>query len=84
MGYRPRYVRVGTERWESHMDIAEAHDTCSLARTRNTVRSTFFFFCLWVTCCIVGPEHLSTYLKVYKVGDIIDIKVRIYAVHRLT
>lgn len=44
----------------------------------------FFFFGLWVTCCIVGPEHLSTYLKVYKVGDIIDIKVRIYAVHRLT
>ena len=23
----------------------------------------------------LGVEHLSTYLKVYKVGDIIDIKV---------
>ena len=24
-----------------------------------------------------GVEHLSTYLKVYKHGDIVDIKVRI-------
>ena len=23
-----------------------------------------------------GVEHLSTYLKVYKIGDIVDIKVR--------
>lgn len=26
-----------------------------------------------------GVEHLSTYLKTYKLGDIIDIKVRIPA-----
>ena len=25
-----------------------------------------------------GVEHLSTYLKVYKHGDIVDIKVRIW------
>ena len=23
-----------------------------------------------------GVEHLSTYLKVYKIGDIVDVKVR--------
>ena len=25
--------------------------------------------------CSIGVEHLSTFLKVYKVGDIVDIKV---------
>ncbi|EDO26827.1 predicted protein [Nematostella vectensis] len=26
--------------------------------------------------CLLGVEHLSTYLKCYKVGDIVDVKVR--------
>ena len=30
----------------------------------------------WSTLCFVlGVEHLSTYLKIYKVGDIVDVKV---------
>ncbi len=29
----------------------------------------------------VGTEHLSTYLTIYKVGDIVDVKVRLTA-HR--
>ena len=24
---------------------------------------------------MLGVEHLSTYLKIYKVGDIVDVKV---------
>jgi len=29
------------------------------------------------TRCNVGTIHLSTYMKVYKVGDIVDVKVRV-------
>ena len=26
----------------------------------------------------LGTQHLSTYLKIYKVGDIVDVKVCVY------
>ena len=36
----------------------------------NQIKIVACYFVLFI-----GVEHLSTYLKVYKVGDIIDIKV---------
>ena len=37
--------------------------------------SIFFALNTIIIFALSGVEHLSTYLKVYKVGDIIDIKV---------
>ena len=39
--------------------------------------------CLWYNTAITllfdtGTQHLSTYLKVYRIGDIVDVKVCIY------
>lgn len=36
----------------------------------------------WWLC--PGTEHLSTYLKVYKIGDIVDIKVCVFMIIVLT
>ena len=69
------------------MVIAVALGTCSPARSRSMVSVCVRPIHHWsasrlindlnlcLPYCLLGTEHLSTYLKIYKVGDIVDVKV---------